>query len=381
MKIVIAPDSFKESMTAKQVAHGIRKGFLEHFPQAEYVLVPMSDGGEGLIDALQETSTSREMCLDVTGPLGEPVAARYCIVDNATAVIETAEAAGIHLVDPPQRNPLASTSYGVGELLLDAFAHNVEHILLGVGGSATNDGGAGMLQALGFRLLDANNIELAFGGAALANLQRIESAGAKATFNNCSITVICDVTNPLLGELGASAVYGPQKGADQAAVNQLDAALSQFSVVVAAHGFDDHRHTPGAGAAGGLGYALCTFLQADMRSGVAQVIAATQLEQAIQTADLVITGEGRMDLQTCNGKVPWGVLQCAQQYNVPVIGVTGSIGAGGDVLTDPSQHSYFAKIYQITPSGQPLATALKQGPENLYCTATYIAANWKQSLL
>lgn len=376
MKIVIAPDSFKESLTAKQAAQAIKDGFTQIFTDAECICVPLADGGEGTTETLIDACGGHLYHVEVIGPLGKPCKAKYGILDNGSAIIEMAEAAGLHLLSEDQRDPRITTTFGVGELILDALDKGIKHILLGIGGSATNDGGAGMLQALGVKLLDKNGNALAFGGNALANLHHIDISKLDSRLTDCRIEVICDVDNPLLGKQGASAIYGPQKGATPEIIDELDNALAHFADTVKLLGFNDCRKMAGAGAAGGLGYALKTFLAATMRSGIDSVIEITNLTDKIQGADLIITGEGRMDEQTRFGKVPWGVLQCAHQQQIPVIGLAGCLGKDANSLTENKDMAFVA-IFPIIDTLKPLKQTLESGYDNLYRTARNVAAIWQ----
>lgn len=378
MKIVIAPDSFKESLTAKQAAQAIKDGFTQIFTDAECICVPLADGGEGTTETLIDACGGHLHRVEVIGPLGKPCKAKYGILNNGSAIIEMAEAAGLHLLSEDQRDPRITTTFGVGELILDALDKGIKHILLGIGGSATNDGGAGMLQALGVKLLDKNGNALAFGGGALANLHYIDISKLDSRLTDCRIEVICDVDNPLLGKQGASAIYGPQKGATPKMIDELDNALVHFADTVKLLGFNDCREMAGAGAAGGLGYALKTFLAATLRSGIDSVIEITNLTDKIQGADLIITGEGRMDEQTRFGKVPWGVLQCAHQQQIPVIGLAGCLGKDANSLTEDKDMAFVA-IFPIIDTLKPLKQTLESGYDNLYRTARNVAAVWKMS--
>lgn len=377
MKIVIAPDSFKESLSAKKAAEAIQAGFSEHFPNADYICVPLADGGEGTTETLIEACGGRWVNIQVSDPLGNRITAQYGLLDNGSAVIEMAEAAGLHLVETAKRDPRLTSTYGVGELILHALDQGVQHILLGIGGSATNDAGLGMLQALGATFVDNQNKPLGAGGSALQQLKQFDLNGLDNRLSGCRITVICDVDNPLLGDTGASAIYGPQKGATPQMVSELDSALRHFADVVTISGLKDERNAPGTGAAGGLGYALKTFLNADIRTGIDSVIEITQLENKIKNADLVITGEGRMDEQTRFGKVPWGVLRSAHKQQIPVVGLTGCFGKGIDSLTDRNNEMYFLAVFPIIDSLKPLEETLVNAYENLHRTAKNIAAIYK----
>jgi len=326
MKIVIAPDSFKESLSAFQAARAIEKGFRDVFPEAEYVLIPMADGGEGTVQSLVDATGGTVIEKRVTGPLGEPVDAFFGLLgDGKTAVIEMAAASGLHLVPNEKRNPLLTTTRGTGELIRAALDKGVEHLIIGVGGSATNDGGAGMIQALGGRLLDQKRQEIAPGGGHLSELAEIDLSSLDSRLKKVKIDVACDVDNPLTGPNGASAVFGPQKGATPEMVRQLDENLSRFADVVEQTLEKPIRHVPGAGAAGGLGAGLLAFLDAELKRGVEIVLEAVQFQERVKDASLVITGEGRIDGQTISGKTPIGVAKAAKQYGIPVIGIAGFV--------------------------------------------------------
>ncbi|HBI11438.1 MAG TPA: glycerate 2-kinase [Franconibacter pulveris] len=293
MKIVIAPDSWKESLSAAEVAQAIEKGFREIFPHADYVRVPLADGGEGTVDAMVSATQGTTITTRVTGPLGQPVEASWGISgDGDTAFIEMAEASGLALVPPSQRNPLLTTSRGTGELILAALDRGVRHILIGIGGSATNDGGAGMVQALGAKLCEASGQEIGPGGASLAKLARIDLCALDSRLQECDIKVACDVTNPLTGEQGASFIFGPQKGADPQMVRQLDECLAHYAQVIRSELQRDVDAIPGVGAAGGMGAALIAFLNAELRSGIELVTEALHLENHIHNCTLLFKGGG-----------------------------------------------------------------------------------------
>ncbi|RRA33935.1 glycerate kinase, partial [Cronobacter sakazakii] len=302
-KIVIAPDSFKESLSAMDVAKAIEAGFREIYPQAHYVCVPMADGGEGTVEAMVAATGGQIITTPVTAPLGNKVDSFFGLLgDGETAVVEMAAASGLHLVPTAQRDPRITTSYGTGELILAALERGVKAIIIGIGGSATNDGGAGMMQALGARFLDGEGRELAPGGAALARLERLDLSALDPRLAQVSVTAACDVDNPLCGEKGASAVFGPQKGATPEMVSELDTALRRFGEQLEAATGKAIISAPGAGAAGGMGAALLGMLNAELRPGIEIVIESLGLAQAVRDADLVITGEGRLDSQSIHGK-------------------------------------------------------------------------------
>jgi glycerate kinase len=331
MRFVIAPDSFKGSASAREVAQAIAEGLKAALPDAVCDLVPMADGGEGTVDALVAATGGRIVSVRVTGPLGEPVDAFFGILgDGETAVIEMAAAAGLHLVPPEKRNPMVTTTYGVGELMRAALDAGCRRLIIGIGGSATNDGGAGMAQALGVRLLDEQGNEIGFGGGALERLARLDLSDFDRRVWDAEILVACDVTNPLTGPNGASAVYGPQKGATPEMVRQLDANLRHYAAVLQRDLGVEVETVAGAGAAGGLGAGLLAFCRAQLRRGVELVIHAVRLPERVQKADLVITGEGCLDFQTGFGKVPHGVAQVAKRYGKSVIALVGQLGEGAE---------------------------------------------------
>ncbi|MFZ4855957.1 MAG: glycerate kinase [Desulfuromonadaceae bacterium] len=333
MKIVIAPDSYKESLTALEVATEIEAGFREIFPDAEYLKLPMADGGEGTVAAMVDATGGTRVQVVVTGPLGEPVVACYGLTgDGNTAIIEMSAASGLALVPPHLRNPWKTTSYGTGELVTAALDAGVNHLIIGIGGSATNDGGAGMLQALGVKLLDLSGREIGFGGGKLANLDHIDISGMDPRLKSCRIEAACDVNNPLTGPKGASSVFGPQKGATPEMVAGLDTNLIRYASVINRDMGVQVESVPGAGAAGGMGAALLAFLGAQLRPGIEIVMEAVGLEAAVLDADLVITGEGRIDSQTIHGKTPIGVARMAKRFGKPVIGIAGCLSTDAGVV-------------------------------------------------
>ncbi|AJI21277.1 glycerate kinase [Priestia megaterium] len=371
MKIVIAPDSFKESLTALHVCEALEKGIKTHFPNAEISKVPMADGGEGTVQSLVDATGGQIIQAKVTGPLGKEVEAFYGILgDGKTAVIEMAAASGLHQVPMDERNPLITTTRGTGELILKALDQKVKHIIIGIGGSATNDGGAGMVKALGAKLLNTNGAEIKEGGGSLNQLAAIDLTNFDSRLAEVKVEVACDVDNPLTGATGASAVFGPQKGATPDMVKQLDRNLAHYAAVIEKE-MDIHiQNVPGAGAAGGLGGGLLAFLSAELKPGVDIVIEATQLESYIKNADLVITGEGRIDGQTIYGKTPIGVAKTAKKHSVPVIAIAGSIGAGSEAVYE---HGISA-LFSVVPGAVTLPEALEKAGENIERTAKNVAS-------
>ena len=371
MKIVIAPDSYKESLSALEVATAIEQGFREIFPAADFVKLPVADGGEGTVEAMVAATQGRIVHASVSGPLGEPVDGFYGISgDEQSAFIEMAAASGLELVAPSQRNPLFTTSWGTGELIRNALDAGVKHIIIGIGGSATNDGGAGMVQALGVKLLDTNEQPLGQGGGELAKLARIDLSGLDKRLAECRIEVACDVTNPLTGDEGASAVFGPQKGATPEMIVTLDNALAHYAQVIARDLDIDVINLAGGGAAGGMGAALYAFCGAQLRQGIEIVTDALHLAEQVANADLVITGEGRIDSQTIHGKVPVGVAKVAKRFNKPVIGIAGSLTADVGVVHNHGIDAVFSVIYTICS----LEDALENASDNVRMAARNIAA-------
>ncbi|SMY36728.1 Glycerate 2-kinase [Photobacterium malacitanum] len=371
MKIIIAPDSYKESLTAMEVATAIETGFRQVMPTAEYIKLPMADGGEGTVQSLIDATNGTIIQHAVTGPLGEQVPGFFGIMgDGKTAVIEMAAASGLHLVTPEQRNPLLTTSYGTGELILAALDHGVEHIIVGIGGSATNDGGIGMAQALGVQLRDSNGQPLGFGGQALAQLATIDISHIDPRLATIKLEVACDVDNPLCGPKGASQVFGPQKGATPAMVVELDKNLAHYAAIMHRDLAIDVKHMAGAGAAGGMGAALLGLFNAQLRSGIEIVIDAVNLETIVKDADLVITGEGRIDSQTIHGKTPIGVARTAKKFNKPVIGIAGCLSQDCGVV---HQHGIDA-VFSIVPAAMNLEQAFKDAAINVELTARNVAA-------
>lgn len=374
MKIVIAPDSFKESMTALQAATAMEQGFREIFPDADIVKIPMADGGEGTVQALVDATAGEIVSAQVTGPLGEPVEAFYGLMGGGeTAVIEMAAASGIQLVPKEKRNPLIATTRGTGELILAALNRGAKHIIIGIGGSATNDGGAGMAQALGARLLDAEGREIGFGGGELHRLASIDLGGLDARLKDVKIEAACDVDNPLIGPRGASAVFGPQKGATPEMIATLDRNLSHYADVIEQATGLQIKEIPGAGAAGGLGGGLLAFLSAELRRGVEIVLNAVRFEERVQDAALVVTGEGKIDSQTVYGKTPMGVAQAAKKFGIPVIGIAGAVSQDSGVV---HEHGIDA-LFSIVPGIVTWTDALANAEAYIRQTARNIAAVWK----
>jgi glycerate 2-kinase len=374
MKIVIAPDSCKESLTALEVATEIEAGFREIFPLADYVKLPMADGGEGTVAALVAATGGSLVLQDVTGPLGEPITAYYGLTgDGNTAVIEMAAASGLALVAPSLRNPMKSTTYGVGELIKAALDAGVSQLIIGIGGSATNDGGAGMLQALGVQLLDHAGHEIGFGGGALANLARIDVSTLDSRLKSCLIETASDVDNPLTGPNGASVVFGPQKGATPEMVTELDDNLLHFADLINRDLGIQVDIQPGAGAAGGMGAALLAFCGSMLRPGIEIVMDTVGLEAAVRDADLVITGEGRIDSQTLHGKAPLGVARMAKHFGKPVIGIAGCLSPDAGLVYECGIDAVFSVLSQVGTEEE----AFRSAAANVRSTSRTIAATLK----
>jgi glycerate kinase len=366
MKVVLAPQTFKGSISALGVAQAMEKGVRRVLPDAETVLVPVADGGDGTLETLVETSGGKIRTSRVTGPLGDPIDAQWgAMGDGRTAVIEMARSSGLALLTVDARDPLTATTYGLGELIRSALDAGFRRFIVGIGGSATNDAGAGMAQALGVRLLDADGRDLAFGGAALAGLDRLDVSGLDGRAGESEFMVACDVSNLLTGPEGASAVYGPQKGATPAMVEQLDAALGHFAEIVRRDLGRDVERIPGAGAAGGLGGGLIAFLGGDLRAGVDIVLDTVGLDGRLKGASLVITGEGSTDRSTVYNKAPVGVARRARALGIPVVAVSGSLGDG---YADVHDHGIEAAV-AITRRPMTLDEATAEAAE-LIASAT-----------
>ena len=326
MKVVIAIDSLKGSLSSMEAGMAIKDGILAAKPDAEVIVKPLADGGEGTTDALIEGMNGERIDLTVTGPMHTPVDAYYgYLKDTNTAVMEMASAAGITLVPDSEKNPLLATSYGVGEMIIDAIQRGCRNFIIGIGGSVTNDGGIGMLKALGVRFLDENDEDAGEGGQALAKVARIDVSGMNPLLKECHIQVACDVNNPLCGENGSTYVYGPQKGVTEDMKKTLDEAMAHFARVTSETLENDYLNTPGAGAAGGLGYAFLAYTGAALTPGIELILDAVGLEEELSGADVVVTGEGRLDFQTAMGKAPVGVARLAKKYNAKVIAFAGSV--------------------------------------------------------
>ncbi|MDB6225148.1 glycerate kinase [Lactobacillus amylovorus] len=363
MKFVLAPDSFKESMTAKEVCQAMENGIRKVLPDAKIISVPMSDGGEGTMDSLIDATNGQKYAVKVTEPLGTPVTAHYGILGNQkTAIIEMAEASGLSYVSQDKRTPATikkTTTFGTGELINAALKHDVTRVIIGLGGSSTNDGGSGMAQAIGVKFFDHNDHEITqkLGGGDLKQITRIDTIDINPKIKKTKFLLASDVTNPLTGTNGASYVFGPQKGADQATAKELDENLSHYAKIIG----QNIAQTPGSGAAGGLGAGLLAFTHAKIYPGVKLVANEVHLAEKIKEADYVFTGEGGTDFQTQFGKTPYGVAQIAKKYDVPVISLAGYIGKGIDHLYDKG----FTAIFGILAKAENIDQALKDGPQNV----------------
>ncbi|WP_298970476.1 glycerate kinase [uncultured Psychrobacter sp.] len=387
MNILIAPDSFKQSLEALEVCRAIESGFRQVFTDATYTLLPMADGGEGTTAALSYALEGRWITTKVHDPLMRAVDANYLLLADDTAVIEIAEACGLALLTSAEQNPLITSSYGVGELILDALENGAQRFIIGLGGSATNDAGLGMLMALGVRFYDANDNALTQGGAQLANVQRIDTSTlhpkAKALLAQSTrpFAVACDVTNPLCGVNGASAVFGPQKGGSDKQVAILDKALAHFAHIYAQQNMqddnDDYQKVAGAGAAGGLGFAFMAFLNSELQSGFDLIAKATRLSAHIAKADLVITGEGKLDAQTMMGKVANGVGLMAKAQNKPVIAICGAVDHEDyhkSAHNESAMNTLFAVVMPSIQQLAPIDEVFNSAYTNIETTALNLAA-------
>ncbi|SDT05410.1 glycerate kinase [Pseudomonas granadensis] len=376
MKVVIAPDSFKDSLSAQGVAEAIALGLAQVWPQATLVKCPMADGGEGTVESILAACAGELRRSRVRGPLGAPVEAAWgWLPQTQTAIIEMAEASGLQLVPPGQRDACISSTFGTGELIRAALDAGAQRVILAIGGSATNDGGAGAMQALGIKLLDAQNQPLVPGGLALAQLARLDLSALDPRLAQVRFDIAADVNNPLCGPQGASAIFGPQKGASPAQVQQLDHALGHFAELCAQALGKDVSDEPGSGAAGGLGFAAKAFLGAQFQAGVEVVAELVGLADAVKGADLVITGEGRFDAQTLRGKTPFGVARIAKQHGVPVVVIAGTLGEGYQELYDHGIDAAFA----VTSGPMTLEQACAEAPRLLRERATDIARVWQMA--
>ena len=368
--IVLAPDSFKESMTAKEACVAMERGIKKVNSNIQCIHVPMADGGEGTMQSLVDATGGEVYSLEVVGPLGNKVKAEYGILGNGEiGVLEMASASGIHLVSLEERNPLITTTYGTGEIIKACLDRGVKKLLIGIGGSATNDGGVGVIQALGGRLLDKEGNELGFGGGELEKLDRIDLTNFDRRLKDVVIEVACDVSNPLCGENGASYIFGPQKGASVEMIKILDNNLKHYAKVIKEQFGKDVLEIAGAGAAGGLGAGLMVFLNGNLKKGIEIVIEYSGLEKKVKNCDMVWTGEGSIDFQTQYGKTPLGVATVAKKYNKPVVALAGRVGDDIDILYEKGIDSIFGIMRGVTTIDE----ALKNGKENIERTSENIA--------
>ena len=370
MRVVIAIDSFKGSLSTLEAGEAAGVGVTRAYPDAEIEICPLADGGEGTVEAFASALGGRREEVFVTGPLGTPVNAMYVIVpERKLAVMEMSAAAGITLVCENERNPMNTTTYGVGEMIADAISKGCRKFIMGIGGSATNDGGIGMLQALGFEFLDKDGREIAGNGAGLEFLSEIRTDGANKALDECEFLVACDVKNPLCGENGCSAIYGPQKGATPEMIEKMDEWLSNYASLTKEiiPGADKDFH--GAGAAGGMGFALLSYLGGKLESGIELIIRETGIEEKIKSADVVVTGEGRLDGQSAMGKAPVGVARAAKRHGKPVIAFSGIIGAGAEACNskDCGIDAFFPIVRRITTLDE--AMNVENASKNLADTA------------
>ncbi len=374
MKIVIAIDSFKGSLSSLQAGEAAAEGIKRVYPNAEIELFPMADGGEGTVDALTSAGGTLQK-IKVTGPLGRPVEAAYGILEGNRAVMEMSAAAGITLIGPEERNPLETTTFGVGEMIRDAIQKGCRSFLIGIGGSATNDGGLGMLQALGFEFLDEEGTPLPLGGKGLEKLAKISAEKALPALKDCVFRIACDVKNPLCGEQSCSAVYGPQKGATPEMIQKMDGWLKKYAALTKEWNPAADENFPGAGAAGGMGFAFLAYLQGELTPGVDLVMQELKLEEAIRNADLAVTGEGRLDGQSYMGKAPVGVAKLAKKYQKPVIAFSGCATPEARICNQHGIDAFFPVLR--TPCSLEEAMDLENAKNNMTDTAEQVFRLWK----
>ena len=346
MKVVVAIDSFKGSLSSFQAGTAVKDGILSAMPEAEVDVCPIADGGEGTVDAILQSTNASVRRISVTGPLGRSISAYYGIL-NGVAIMEMAKASGLPLLRASERNPMNTTTYGVGEMILDAINHGCREFIIGIGGSATNDGGIGMLQALGFEFLDKRGKDVPYGAEGVGMIHNISTRGAIKELSECTFHIACDVTNPLCGELGCSAIFARQKGADDEMIKIMDSYLSRYADLTSNALGRDERCTPGAGAAGGLGFAFISYLNASLENGFNLIAKQTGIEEKIKTADIVVTGEGRLDLQTSMGKAPMGVATMAKKYGAPVIAFAGSVTDGAENSEKTGITAFFPVLREV----------------------------------
>lgn len=378
MKIVVAVDSFKGSLTSLEAGRIIERGIKRVYPQSKVLVKPLADGGEGTVETLVEGMKGRIRSFQAIGPLGKLIECSYGIIDSKnTAIIEIAKIAGLTLVCSEQRNPLHTTTYGVGQVIMDAIDQGCRRFIIGIGGSATNDGGIGMLQALGFEMLDQDNNQVEFGAKGLRQLKKIDDSKILPVIKECEFMIACDVINPLCGPFGASAVYGGQKGANLELIEQMDTWLYNYAILSKQKFEHADACYPGTGAAGGLGFAFLTYLDAKLESGVDLILQEINLEEEIKDASLVITGEGQLDFQTAMGKAPIGVAKLAKKYQLPVIAFSGSIGNGANKCNDLGIDAYFPILRNIITL--PEAMDKQKAKENMLDTVEQVFRLWQVS--
>ena len=371
MRVVVAIDSFKGSMSSLEAGEAISKGIKKAHKEAEVEIRPLADGGEGTVEALSIGMGGRLINVDVTGPVGRKVNAVYGIVDSSkTAIIEMSQAAGITLVSGDEKNPLYTTTFGVGELIKDAINKGCRHFVVGIGGSATNDCGIGMLQALGYEFLDKEGNQVGFGASGVRDIVSIRDENVIKELSECYFRVACDVNNPLCGDLGCSAIYGPQKGATKEMVADMDGWLKSYSKIVKEKYPDADCEYPGTGAAGGLGYAFFNFTNSKLESGIKIVLDETRLEEYVKDADIVVTGEGRLDHQTVMGKAPVGVANIAKKYNKKVIAFSGSVTEDAGVCNEHGIDAFFPILRRIVTLEEAMQTDTAK--QNLTDTAEQV---------
>ena len=371
MRVVVAIDSFKGSMSSLEAGEAISNGIKKAHKGAEVEIRPLADGGEGTVEALSIGMGGRLINVDVTGPVGRKVRAVYGIVDSSkTAIIEMSQAAGITLVSGDEKNPLHTTTFGVGEIIKDAIKNGCRHFVVGIGGSATNDCGIGMLQALGYEFLDKDGKQVGFGATGVRDIVTIKDENVIKELSECYFRVACDVNNPLCGELGCSAIYGPQKGATKEMVADMDGWLKNYSKIVKEKYPDADSEYPGTGAAGGLGYAFFNFTNSKLESGIKIVLDETKLEEYVKDADIVVTGEGRLDHQTVMGKAPVGVANIAKKYNKKVIAFSGSVTEDAGVCNEHGIDAFFPILRRIVTLEEAMQTDTAK--QNLTDTAEQV---------
>lgn len=367
MKVVIAIDSFKGSLSSIEAGLAAKNGILKTKPDAEVIVKPLADGGEGTVDALIEGLNGDQIDVTVTGPMGAPVSCYYGLIkETNTAIMEMASAAGITLVPDEKKNPLLATSYGVGEMIRDAMERGCRDFIIGIGGSTTNDGGIGMLKALGYKFSDENGEDVGEGGQALARIASIETQDRHPLLSDCKFRIACDVNNPLCGENGATYIYGPQKGVTADLKEDLDAGMANYAKITAASLGQDNSNAAGAGAAGGLGFAFLSYIGAELTPGIELILDAVGLEKELNDADIVVTGEGRLDHQTAMGKAPVGVARLAKKYDAKVVAFAGGVTEGADACNDAGIDAFFPIVRGVTT----LEDAMKKENAQKNMTAT-----------